>query len=842
MAEPARQNDIYDEPDATAASNPKPNLKKLEGGGETTEPKLGHLTEVGDEKPDRDQLSEAENKPAVNHPQTLGRGYTGPGISAGRFSLKGFNRKRVAVGGGLGFIGAIIIAMFFLLLPVLRLESYLSTINERVFGFAANAVTQRTENLFGRYMINHVLTLERCNNKITNNCRADYSKSGYATSLFNAWRDAKVEQELIDKYGLTFETHNNSGINQTRITIRSAKTGEVINLTNGQIAEGKFTGGSREFGNEINKFLKNETRWYDVMQRKSVRKYLVRKHGTKFWCFMACKTKDNVDLKIADSKTRFKYRFVERVVYPFSTKYGFIMDCIISGGSTEPGGACSPEELRKRGIDRNTISDLDIDETVKLFKESPDAKLSQIILQKLLIKIMSEQATRSAISAIPIAGQIYLAATIVDMLDSMDGFIQDNGLSKFAADINSRQYLEYYTVMRSANDEMKEGVLGADEVGAIMGQFEGPQGPEKSKIYQAYSNPQAQNVALFSSKAYAATAQGGQDPPYLCADGKPIPEGELVCNEKKVARTFSIETIRNDGLVSGLVGILNTYHCIGYVPIVNKCIPGIQILVHPLLKSINAISAAILGPGIEAALSLLEKLPGGGDFIAFVKANTDALITAFFGKIFPLPVSLTGPAREKYDGLWGGGEVAASEFGKGGYTEAGEPYGLGGKLLSASEQSTAWSDYNSQEDYNFSHSSIISKLTNLNYRNSLGSRVIAAMPASFAQLENNIASMISSPFGGLSFTGQASADNGILAKSPFGIPRFGYAANDPALTADPGIYTDEYCKTVDQTWEASKTEDPLTGIDQYSTTNPCLLERVTVEAASSIYTGDDSLN
>jgi len=118
MAEPARQLDNEGEPDSvydapgTAPSSPTPNLKKLEGGGETTEPKTGHLSEAGGENPSRDELAKAENSSAAGQLGPLGKGYTGAGAVLDRFTLKGFSRRRAMFGGGL--IGTIIaLVMFF---------------------------------------------------------------------------------------------------------------------------------------------------------------------------------------------------------------------------------------------------------------------------------------------------------------------------------------------------------------------------------------------------------------------------------------------------------------------------------------------------------------------------------------------------------------------------------------------------------------------------------------------------------------------------------------------------------------------------------------------------------
>lgn len=774
----------------------------------------------------------------VQHENQAGRGYhpEGSRVKKPRDLRKIILSRRGATVGGAGILGVGIIVFIIVFLPILRLESYLANINQRVFGFASSAVSQRVEYLFDRYMITRVIQLDRCGNKVTSDCTADYTNKGIAGGLFNAWRDAKIEQKLIDKFNLKFETNKNPISGEVnKITIRNGETGKVITLSEGQIKAGKFSGGDREFGREVNKFLKQETRWYEVMQRRSVRKYLVRKHDTKFWCFFACKTRDTVALKKADAKTRFKYRFAERVVFPFSGKLGFIMDCITSGGDTAPGGRCSPEELRKKGIDRDALADEDIDKIVKDFKENPNARLGQYLTQKLLEKIMSKQAARATIATIPGAGQVYFAVVVIDMLDRMDGFIENNGLSKFAADLNSRQYLEYYTAMRSANDEMKGGALSLEEAGAIMDGFSGA---EESLVYQNNNGSKKSSTALFGDTAYAA-----ENDPYLCADGKPVPEGALVCSEKKVTRTFKVEDWRNNNIVDGLFAALNTYECATPKLPGGICPPGAspRSFIRPFLDGIDKVASTILGPVVSTVFSGIENIPYVGDALSYAKGKSGELMTAFLGKVFPLPVQLTSPGREKYDGLEAGGEVAASEFGKGGYTETGQPYGLGGKLLTSEQQASIWQNYSEQQDYEYRSDSLFAKLTNRNQPNSLVSRFIAAMPTSFSQLGQRFMAMMSRPFSNLSLGSPAFAATNTANINTFGIDRYGYTVDDATFTADPATYTEEYCQSAKTAWENSKTQNPITGFDEYSVTNPCLLEFVATEAASSVFTNEDCL-
>lgn len=801
---------------------------------------------AGDATDPRGPLATAETLPGAAHPDTVGSGYTGSGVALGRLRLNGFSRRQKIAGSAAALVSAGTIAFILFFLPVLRLESYLSSINQRVFGFASNAVSQRVEHLFERYMITRVIQLNTCGNNVTGNCKADYTDKGIAGGLFNAWRDAKVEQKLIDQFDLKFETNKNPLTGEVnRITVRSGKTGKVITLSEGQIKAGNFSGGDREFGREVNKFLRQETRWYEVMQRRSVRKYLVRKHDVKFWCFFACTARDNLDLKTASAKTRLKYKLVERIIYPFSPKLGFILDCIVSGGDTGKGGKCGSKALRERGIDRETLSNADIESIKKSFVGNQSPRLTQVLLERVLQKFMSQTAARQAVSTIPVAGQIYLAAVLVDGFDRLDDCIQDYCLSHFAADLNSRQYVEYYTAMYSASGELKAGDMSADEAGAIMDDFGGPYSAEQSLVYQAYNSPEKTSLTFLGGTAYAAADQTAKKETYLCADSKPIPAGELVCPEKKVARTYQIEDMRNNSIVDRLSDILNIYDC-ALPKVFGKC-PGGQFVspktyIRPTLNFINDAANTVLGPAIAATLKGFQYLPYVGDVVTWGLEKTNSMMQVILERYFPLPIQLTSPGREKYDGLEAGGEVAAMEFGKGGYTEAGQSYGLGGQLLNPGQQSAILRDYWDQQNYEYRNSGFIAKLTNRDRPNSLANRFIAAMPTSISQLSQRFTAMMSRPFSGLSLGSPAFAATNTANINAFGINRYGYAVDAPALTADPALYTEEYCQTAKTAWENSKTEDPITGFDEYSTTNPCLLEQVAVESASAVFTGNDSLD
>jgi len=818
--------------------------------GDYSDPRGVDTAQSGDASDPRGKSPEAEEKSKVAHENQVGAGFVEP-KSKGKAGGQGrFTRRQKIIGGAASLTAAGTIAFMMFFLPVLRLEGYLSGINQRVFGYASYAVEKRMEVLARRYLIATVIQLDTCKrNRVTTGCKMNYSNMGLAKSTFYQWRDARVEQKMMNQMGIKIQSIKNTANGESRVKMRDAKSGRELTFNEkGELVDGKGTIGDREFGNKLRTFMLREFRWKDTMYYVSVRKYMARKHNTKLWCLMACKTRDGVDSTFRDAKTRVKVRIVERVIYPFSPKLGFIMDCLVSGGDTGKGGACSSKALRQKGIDRETLSNDEIEDLRKYFTDGKNPKLSQIIIEKLVTKIVEKETAQRIVGAIPGVGLIYLALSGIDMLNQADKCLTNYCLSHYAADLNSQQYVEYYQVMRSSNDELKAGALSADETGALMDEFNAGGHPaEESLVYQTYNGHPEVVASLGSGKAYAATAQPQQTTkkdPYLCNNGQPIPQGQYVCPEKKVARTFAIEDIRNDSTVSGLIGILNTYQACPTVtfPGTDTCtVPRPSTIVHNVLQGVNFLTGALLGPVISTALDGIKLLPGVGAIITYATEKLASVMYFIAGKVFPLPVQVNSPGREKYDALEAGGEVSASEFGKGGYTDAGQSYGLGGQLLSTNQQSAILDEYNQQQQYDYSKSGLIAKLTNRDQPNSLANRLIAAAPVSMGQLSQKFSAMLMTPFSMMHISKPASAAVNLASVDAFGIPRFGYAANDPVFDADPGKYTPEYCDQLKTAWENSATEDTVTGIDEYSTTNPCLLEQSALEAGSAVFAPDNNL-
>jgi len=845
MAEPARKFDDNPVPgNADSAPPGRPELKALEGGGETSQPKTGHLSEA--------EEGSSPPESTLGHEGQLGRGYISNSTNKPRSKFLGrFSRRQKTLGGiGAGLIGAGLISFLVLFLPALRLEGYMANINNRVFAAANNAVQQRTEKLFERFMITRLLGMDKCGGVVSSGCRVNYANMGLASNLFNSWQDARVEDKLINEYGFSFVSRPNPAPGQPRFIVTD-KAGNEIKLSSSDVNNGNFLKGNRAMGKEINAGLKEATRWDQVLQRRSIRKYLTRKHGVKFWCFFACNQKDAIDNAKISAKTKLQYKLLERVVYPFTPKYALIMKCLASG---DP-GVCSPDNLNKASLDTSALSDKDLQDlqafSQKLERE-PGLKFSQVVIEQTLIKAgMDEGTAKAAASAVPLAGQIYLALSALEAMETVKHFVVSGDINKIAANLTALQYVEYYSAMRSANDEIKAGALPADEVGALNSQFDDGNLPaEQSRVYQAYNNTGSSVAAgpsliasLVTPKALAAAIN--QTATYTCSNGQPLAQGQLVCPEKTLNNNGNqITDFFDSSTTKTIVDGLDQYDkCYG-ISVGGTCAglnPHVE--VHQALGAVNWLINGALGPILSVAFDALKVLPGISNLFNFATNEAGKLIIAIFNQAFPLPVQPNSSGIDKYNALEAGGELTASEFNKGGYTDSGQAYGLGGRLLTPQEQTGATQAYLDQQNYDNSHGSLISRMASIDNPNSLLSRFVAIMPTTWSQFSASATAFIANPFGHMgSIFHQAYAATTATDINAFGIPRFGYTANDPAFDADPAIYTPEYCQQLQQKWEASKTQDPVTGIDEYSFTNPCLLEQVSIEAASSVITNNDSLD
>ncbi|MDZ7785860.1 MAG: hypothetical protein U5L95_01935 [Candidatus Saccharibacteria bacterium] len=777
---------------------------------------------------------------------------------SGANKKKFWTRRRKAGGGVIGLFvgGGVLISV--LTLPALKLEHFMQNINQKAFAVAANAVEARAGHLMERYMVSYMTQLNTCTQTVSLDCRYTYRGAGIAGNLFNQWRDARVEQKLFDNYGIEIRTEQDSDTGITRHRLYDTKLRSEIDLS--RDVDGKFRNivtdrGRRDFGREMNRFLRQETKIYQVMERRSIRKYLQRKHDVRLWCFWACDTRDNLEDRSASARTRYKYRFVSRFVYPFSSKYGLIFTCAIDRNIGSRANSCGPNDLRERDLDRNNLSEEDRNDIIKHFRGTDEngkplgrsrGTVSSYVLEKLLAKVMKDSSARLAATKIPVAGQLYFVASMALLADDFDRAIDDDALSRFHSALAAEQYREIYTGFRSLNDETKSHEVDLNELGAALSDLDGA---EKSKLWRAYSNQQNNDVAFLGS----STVHAQSDEEYTCQDGEPIDRGDHVCDEKKIVRgpgdRFEVEKLRDNPVVDRVASAVNT---------LDDCVtspPGVEIVVEInapcpadyrffLERIVGAVDFVLSSIG-SVVFGLVSNIRGYDTFEEWAKNLFDTFLTWVFSYVFPLPVQEDSPARVKLDGVIAGADVTSAEFAEGGYDESGQPYGLGAPVISDEEYAKITKEQLEQQRQNFRKEDLLTRLASLEHPQSLASGLVGSIPIGQTQGTGAIFGIMNGFKANLrnAFTGSVGADSLAeqqLAINAFGITRYGYSQNDPAFTRNPDQLTEESCEEYKERWEESGegNENPYTGLEEKRIANPCLLEEAAVEAAGAYFTNE----
>src|SRR3989344_556726 len=226
MAEPAP---IYDPDDDQPVT--RPDLRAIEGGGETTSPRRGHIGIAGEEKAKSpEELREAESGGSFYKPDGAESAEQGKlagvenqipggfnpndksrlGRMSAYFTGLSKNKKLLMGGGGALGIVTIFISIFLALLP-LKINHIVENLQSKFFASSEQAVERRTDHLLSVYIKKHVLpSFSNCkgvasSRTINKECMNPIDGETPAAKLFRGWRDARLENKLADNYGIEFE-------------------------------------------------------------------------------------------------------------------------------------------------------------------------------------------------------------------------------------------------------------------------------------------------------------------------------------------------------------------------------------------------------------------------------------------------------------------------------------------------------------------------------------------------------------------------------------------------------------------------------------------------------------
>lgn len=731
------------------------------------------------------------------------------------------NWKKLAFGGGILGLVAGAVTMLYVFLPTLKVAHVLNNLEARFMGVAVNAIEARAEHLLSRYMRNYVLpSVSNCQGRVVSiDCNPDYDYGrGIASNLYRNWSNARIEQRLFTDHGILIE---HRGGDNYRITTSSGNSVDIVRSTfELSDLDTQTSVGAREVRRELKNVLQNETFWKRLMLRHSVRKLASSKYNIR-WCVFACDTRDSIRETSISAYQRLRLKIIERTVGPFSDRLGLYLTCAVTDCTN------SQFDAQRSRIINQAIEELGEEEVQNIITEVSDRRLSQILVDRIVSKLFGGVAGRFTAATVPFVGWIYA----IDAINQIDVKLYNGVVSQFLADNVASQYAEFYLTFKTNFDEGVDNQLSLDEVGAQSQLLDGLEG---SLVFQRDLGSGAGTAFNPFTPANAQTAE------YTCADSNPIPEGELVCEERKVGKQSGYDSWRQSeeaAIISGT--LVGQYRCglfnLGATITGNTCEPGSRPdvlwffdgLIHGAFALFNSVLDAVSG-------AILSFVPSA--FLDFF-AGVFAQITQFLLEIvFPYLNPGTGPGRQVFDDLYAGVDVVGNEFTKGFEDPlTGELVGLGGRKLTDQEVDANLALYRQNELEQFGHKSLFARVFSTDDERSLISQMAMITPGNggFSGVREAIAAWLNPKISlasiGSLFTDNTFAQATQFQGDPFGIHQYGYPVDDPVFTMDPEELTAEACSPggeIYEAWVGGLQEQTVEGQRVQTTTNPCMLEYV----------------
>ncbi len=767
--------------------------------------------------------------------------------------LKGQSRTRKTFGGGLlaGGIAGLLVSLFTLLLPM-KLEHFLTNLQQNYFGGAESAVSTRAQELFEAYLraavIPSVGGAGNCSSTrtIDKTCFNDIGNDTPAKRLWRGWRDVRLENTLATKYGIEIE--------------RKPGEGAFIKYKGTRLSTDDFFGDGGDgdqrlkrsnYRKAVNKALENESRMKRVYYRYKIGALLERKYGIRR-CLVACDTRNKIDSKKKDYKLFAKLTIVNKIITPRSEAYGFILTCLLdtsAGGCKTDPETGDPKDANERRSALETslrefsekagreITQQSLDKATEIIDKIGErggygryiaGELGEKLGGKIAGEAGSELGEKVGTGAIPVIGWINFAASLIYKSEAIGSTIKYAGYAQHALEAAS-----VYTTWVTFNDEIKNGYADSGLISSMAGSLStgidpdkpSAQGAEVSPVWGDISSPPTQTSFMDTlfPKAFAAETVRPIRPLYTCNDGEALEAGKKICPEEDF-RTKNIATEMSDfwqgspqNLLYGAAAVWN--NSIGSV---FNFLGNLVGDAASLIPGFNELSAAIL----EVAAPLIEQL---GKYI-FKSAVTDVMSGARLTQV-----------------LASGASVASSEAGK----------AIGAPTVSGLTAQKYRDYYKEQRRQEFAQMPLKDRLFGTSENNSLLSHVAMATPTDpVNSVSRSVASLFTNPFASLGNSaafafgtntayaedqwcprneaGQCVEDSGKI-HDVFGVPQNAYAPNDPVLKADPNTYTDSYCEGVNRQWADSFKEDEETGQMVPTIANPCKLEEAAVTAAGGFF-------
>ena len=714
-----------------------------------------------------------------------------------RFKTNRSTWKRYLAGTSAG--GAVIGLVFSAITALipLKFDFIFSAIEQQVATVPQYAIEKRLNFLVGRYINRAVLGAGVSDDVY-------FGKSLTGTMLGN-WRSAKFEETLKDQLGLEIKK-SNRGID--------GKATEWIVELDGKVMGGGTGNFDLELGdnvinrnrmrNVIRQAAKDTTHWHQFMKRRTMRRILQNKYNVPTWFvdFFGQKTADKADdtrTSYIEKKRKYMSWTTQNGIGRVSKRFGAYLVCLIDGA-----GGC--DSLKKQqGTQDTPEADGGIDESI----DSPDAPESDLDKNSSgkLTKKLREFGLRKTI------GSAVAGVSLIDFFSDMVTGINEGRLTEVSGLMNGDSGVGSYVSAATTSSQINDGNKVLSEDAQLL--HDRLDGFEASPVYGALNG----SIDGLGFNGVANAAQEYSQISRNCyEDGEikvvALPAGELVCQTMKLYNPRLDETIKNTPGFGILVGYADAWNSTG-----GKIIGAVETLLSNI---------PILSDAVDAAMTKATEVTGLDDLIG---AGTDKVMDLVFN-----PGCLGNEYGELFfDCIYMGAEVIFNDVAK-----SGGDYGAGGKALTDEQIAAIFEEVETDRKYAFAQKSFYERLFSSEDHNSLLGQIAMSAPANINQVGQSLTTALANP--GQSLAALVSAPIKAQAQpvdfNPFGVIRYGYAVDDPALTLEPNSPVLENCgNNAEDTREYGNIDGIVFPVA--ISTDACALDRVVANLGSCMFTVTD---
>ena len=797
----------------------------------------------------------------------LGKGFTGGKRNNRLASIWGKipgsskTKKWVAFSGAAAAAAITTAVIGFLALIPLKVVSIVTNLESHFSATTQSALRSETDNMLNNYFKKYIapnLGTAACRTTASPTCVSGIAGTNPISRLYKSWRQNHLETKLANDYGIVFGRQGNT----LYMNVNGIKTGETdirtfLKSSTSSIFDLPSTGAVSvtEARQAIDSALKDSSLWDKAYFRFKYSTLLEQKYGVKL-CVIRCIIDDNFSYPLSNKIAAAKAQVALRVISPLSQSYGLMIACLLLGNcdsltNPKPATDGDPEALTdfqtELQSELQVLKEADPDALAAVlakttqFSENGFAKVLLSDVAKNITARISGQAAGDAAAESVITSPVTQAAgdaaadnvpgigwvlAVAQVIHSIHSGAQAYTKVRYA--ITAAAAVQLYMTYNTVSSEIQSGHVDATEVGSftnslgtnVSGSNTDQLDATQTPLYQSLNNG-TQNNSIPTS------------PAYKCADGKPVPSGQLVCQEESLTA--------NNGVLSTLDGIVSF-------------IPGLTTVADIITAIANIVTGGITSiPGVGWIISQLTSVVGS--ILSFtcstqttcqlVLSEVKSWVPTIIGDVVQTPFTDNMNGGRTYDMMAAGADVSNNTSCR---------VQLGCAKLSNQQVAMIQNQQLNEEKTSFDRQSMFARIFSTSSPYSLVSKLAAIMPTDIpTTINNTVATVLANPLGRIAgvFSSIFTTDKAFAATpaqtDPFGVIQYGYVPGQ--IPADPETYWNNNCQTQDpgQTnldtltnviqinWENTQQQDPTTGELLANNPSPCLLILSTIQSDGAMF-------